>query len=397
MSLSDRLSRIIGEKKPVENKAIATSPLDEHIRGEWTSIGSMKVFQSESSMTFDFGKLRLEKISTILGMGIPDPEKMLFFDTETTGLAGGTGTYAFLVGIGFFTGSKFLVIQLFMPGFADEPALLETLSTIGKDYTHLVSFNGKMFDQPLLTIRFLLSRVEDTLKGKPHIDLLHLSRPVWRRRLESCSLKSLEVNVLGHDREDDIDRALIPEVYFDWLRTGNPAKIAQVFEHNRQDVASMATLLSVLDSMYENPESKHFSHTVEMLGMARYLGNKGSSDMAINFLEKAMDCEESQIKDEALVNLGKLHKKKGDHDEAQKYFAKVSSNSAFSIFALCEQAKYLEHRERNYDKALELTNKALAISRNNIVLTGQAQDLENLRKRADRLVSKKLKAEKNHQ
>lgn len=396
MSLSDRLSRIIGEKKPVENKATPSS-LDEHIRGEWTSIGSMKVFQSESSMTFDFGKLRLEKISTILGMDIPDPEKMLFFDTETTGLAGGTGTYAFLVGIGFFTGSKFLVIQLFMPGFADEPALLETLSTIGKDYTHLVSFNGKMFDQPLLATRFLLSRVEDSLKGKPHIDLLHLSRPVWKRRLESCSLKSLEVNVLGHDREDDIDGALIPEVYFDWLRTGNPAKIAQVFEHNRQDVASMATLLSVLDSMYENPESKHFSHMVEMLGMARYLDNKGSSDMAINFLEKAMDCEESQIKDEALVNLGKLHKKKGDHDEAQKYFAKVSSNSAFSIFALCEQAKHLEHREKNYEKALELTNKALAISRNNIVLTGQAQDLENLRKRADRLVSKKLKTKKNHQ
>ncbi len=397
MSLSDRLSRIIGEKKPAENKATQTSPLDEHIRGEWTSIGSMRVFQSESSMTFDFGKLRLEKISTILGMDIPDPEKMLFFDTETTGLAGGTGTYAFLVGIGFFTGSKFLVIQLFMPGFADEPALLETLSTIGKDYTHLVSFNGKMFDQPLLATRFLLSRVEDSLKGKPHIDLLHLSRPVWKRRLESCSLKSLEVNVLGHDREDDIDGALIPEVYFDWLRTGNPAKIAQVFEHNRQDVASMATLLSVLDSMYENPESKHFSHMVEMLGMARYLDNKGSSDMAINFLEKAMDCEESQIKDEALVNLGKLHKKKGDHDEAQKYFAKVSSNSAFSIFALCEQAKHLEHREKNYEKALELTNKALAISRNNIVLTGQAQDLENLRKRADRLVSKKLKTKKNHQ
>lgn len=394
MSLSDRLSRIIGEKKPAENMPASRSPLDEHIRGEWTSTGSMKVFQAESSTTFDFGRLRLGKMSSILGIDIPDPEKMLFFDTETTGLAGGTGTYAFLVGIGFFTGSKFLVIQLFMPGFADEPALLETLSAIGRDYTHLVSFNGKMFDQPLLATRFLLSRVEDTLKGKPHIDLLHLSRPVWKRRLDSCSLKSLEVNVLGHDREDDIDGALIPEVYFDWLRTGNPSRIAQVFEHNRQDVASMATLLSVLDSMYENPESSHFSHTVEMLGMARYFENKGSSDMAVTYLEKALDCEETQIKDEALVNLGKLHKKLGDHAEAQKYFSKVSNNSAYSILALCEQAKHLEHRVKDYDKALELTNMALAISRNNIVLTGLRQDLEDLRKRADRLVSKKLKTRK---
>lgn len=394
MSLSDRLSRIIGEKKPVVNKPESKSPLDEHIRGEWISTGSMKVFQTESSTTFDFGRLRLDKISSILGIDIPDPEKMLFFDTETTGLAGGTGTYAFLIGIGFFTGSKFLVIQLFMPGFADEPALLETLSAIGKDYTHLVSFNGKMFDQPLLATRFLLSRVEDSLKGKPHIDLLHLSRPVWKRRLDSCSLKSLEANVLGHDREDDIDGALIPEVYFDWLRTGNPSRIAQVFEHNRQDVASMATLLSVLDSMYENPESSHFSHTVEMLGMARYFENKGSSDMAVTYLEKALDCEETQIKDEALVNLGKLHKKRGDHAEAQKYFSKVSNNSAYSILALCEQAKHLEHRMKDYDKALELTNIALAISRNNIVLTGLMQDLEDLRKRADRLVSKKLKTRK---
>lgn len=393
MSLSDRLGRIIGAEKPkVVNKD--TSLLDQCIKGEWTNIGNMRVFQVESSVTFNPSTLKLEKISQVLGIPEPDPYKMLFFDTETTGLAGGTGTYAFMVGIGFLAGSRFLVIQLFMPGFADEPALLETLSKIAGEHTHLVSFNGKMFDQPLLATRFTLSRIDDPLKGKPHIDLLHLSRPVWKRRLDSCSLKSLEVNVLGHERDGDIDGALIPEVYFNWLRTGDPTQIAEVFEHNRQDVASMVHLLEVLGSIYENPESPRFEHPSEMLGLAKYFDAKGQQSLAQSMLLKALDSEDTELRDEALSHLGRMHKKTGHFIEAVECFSKISSNTQYSVKALCELAKHYEHRAKDIDKALELTNRAMEISRNQYVLTGKDQDMSDLRKRADRLVSKRVRKNK---
>jgi hypothetical protein len=125
--------------------------------------------------------------------------------------------------------------------------------------------------------------------------------------------------------------------------------------------------------------------------MARYLENKGNAGLAASFLEKAADSGESSLKDEAFMSLGKLHKKAGNHDEAQSCFARVSNNSAHSIQALCEMAKHQEHREKNLEKALELTNRALAIGRNSIVLTGQQQNLDDLRKRAQRLVSKRMR------
>ncbi|NTU61781.1 MAG: hypothetical protein HGA95_05625, partial [Caldiserica bacterium] len=318
------------------------------------------------------------------------------FDTETTGLAGGTGVFAFLVGLGFVSGSRFLVIQFFMPGFGDEPAMLEMLSEFAKPFTHLASFNGKMFDLPLLTTRFSLSRIENTLAQKPHLDLLHLSRPVWKRKLESCSLKSLEANILGFEREDDIDGAMIPEVYFNWMRTGSPDHLPDVIKHNQLDVSSMYRLLEVLGSIYQDPESSHFESPLEMLGLARYLDRKGHLEMASPLLQKATDSRECAMKDEAWAQLGLLHKKKGDFAKAAECFSNVSLNSQHSVKALCELAKHYEHMEKDYQKALDATNKAIAANRNMYILTGQAGTNDDLKKRADRLVRKKLKSsEKN--
>jgi uncharacterized protein YprB with RNaseH-like and TPR domain len=395
MSLTDKLSRIIGQEKPKTPK-IEASTLDQYIRGEWSNVGSMKVFQVENSFTSDMAKLKLDRISEVLEIDCPDPQKMLFFDTETTGLAGGTGTYAFLVGLGFFSGSRFLVLQLFMPGFADEPAMLQMLSDIASSFTHLVSFNGKMFDQPLLSTRFTLSRIDDPLRGKPHIDLLHLSRPVWKRRLDSCSLKSLEANILGHRRDDDIDGALIPEVYFNWLRTGEPGKLPDVFTHNQQDVASMVKLLEVVGSVFGNPESPHFEHPVEMLGIARYMENHGKPEHAKDMLSKAVDSSDRQTRDEALTKLGMLHKKNGQFKLAVECFEKVSHTTNHSVNALCELAKHYEHREKNFDLALDCTNRAISVSRDRAMLGFSDEDFTKLKKRADRLASKKNRMQSNN-
>lgn len=392
MSLSGKLSRIIGHPEPVMKSQQPNRSIDELIKGNWETIGSMKVFQIESSHRIDVSKLQIKKLCNVANVDAPEPDKILFFDTETTGLAGGTGVFAFLVGLGFVSGSRFLVIQLFMPGFGDEPALLEMLSDFAKPFTHIASFNGKMFDLPLLTTRFSFLRVENTMIDKPHLDLLHLSRPVWKRKLESCSLKSLEINILGVERENDIDGALIPEVYFNWMRTGNPDRLPDVIRHNQLDVSSMYRLLEVLGSMYENPESSHFDSPVEMLGLARYLDRKGHQDLASPLLQKAVDSRECSMKDEAWTQLGMLHKKKGEFVKAAQCFSNVSLNSQYSVQALCELAKHYEHTEKDYQKALDITNKAISVNRNMYILTGKSDETVNLAKRAERLTRKKLKS-----
>lgn len=391
MSLSDKLSRIIGHPEPIAKPQQTTRGIEELVKGDWETIGSMRVFQVESSHRIDASKLQIKKLCSVADVDVPEPDKILFFDTETTGLAGGTGVFAFLVGLGFVSGSRFLVIQLFMPGFGDEPALLEMLSDFAKPFTHITSFNGKMFDLPLLTTRFALSRVENTMMDKPHLDLLHLSRPVWKRKLESCSLKSLETNILGIERENDIDGALIPGVYFDWMRTGNPDHLPDVIKHNQLDVSSMYRLLEVLGSMYENPESSHFDSPVEMLGLARYFDRKGHQDLASPLLQKAADSRECVMKDEAWTQLGMLHKKKGEFVEAAQCFSNVSLNSQHSVKALCELAKHYEHTEKDYQKALDVTNKAISVNRNMYILTGKFDETDNLAKRAERLTRKKFK------
>lgn len=395
MSLSDKLSRIIGKPEPEPKRDNDATGIDSLIRGEWETVGSMKVFQVESSHVINPAKLNIGRLCHVAGIETPEPDKILFFDTETTGLAGGTGVFAFLVGLGFVSGSRFLVIQLFMPGFGDEPAMLEMVSNIAKPFTHIASFNGKMFDLPLLSTRFTLSRIENTLSGKPHLDLLHLSRPVWKRKLESCSLKSLEKHILGIEREDDIDGALIPEVYFNWLRSGNPDRLPEVISHNQLDVSSMYRLLEVVGSLYGDPDSSHYESPLEMLGLANYLNKKGHSELASPLLLKATDTKETSAKDEAWTKLGMLHKKKGDFIKAAECFHKVSPNTQHSLTALCELAKHYEHTQKDYSKALEATNKAIAVCTNTYILTGVRISQDELFKRAERLTRKKLKTQKN--
>lgn len=395
MSLSDKLSRIIGTKPEPETKHGGNpTGIDSLVKGDWESVGSMKVFQVESSHVINPAKLQIGQLCRVAGVDTPEPDKILFFDTETTGLAGGTGVFAFLVGLGFVSGSRFLVIQLFMPGFGDEPAMLELVSGFAKSFTHLASFNGKMFDLPLLSTRFALSRIENTLSGKPHLDLLHLSRPVWKRKLESCSLKSLERHILGIERDGDIDGALIPEVYFNWLRSGNPDRLPDVISHNQLDVSSMYRLLEVVGSLYEDPGSNHYESPLEMIGLAKYLDKKGHTELASPLLQKATDTSQTVTKDEAWTRLGLLHKKKGDFSKATECFHKVSLNTEHSVTALCELAKYYEHTQKDYSKALEVTNKAIAVCRNMHILTGTSISGDDLYRRAERLTRKKFKAEK---
>jgi uncharacterized protein YprB with RNaseH-like and TPR domain len=180
----------------------------------------------------------------------PDSRRALFIDLETTGLAGGAGTYAFLVGCGWFDGCSFRVRQFFMTGASVEAAMLTLLESCAENVALVVSFNGKSFDLPLIETRYVLHRRESPFGGVPHLDMLHPARRMWRRPADDggeqtgpgCTLGALEAAVCGHSREGDVPGFQIPARYFHFVHTGDAAPLEPVFEHNRLDLLSLAFL-----------------------------------------------------------------------------------------------------------------------------------------------------------
>ncbi|WP_253910656.1 ribonuclease H-like domain-containing protein, partial [Pyxidicoccus fallax] len=164
-----------------------------------------------------------------------DFQRMLFLDTETTGLAGGTGTVPFLVGLAWFEGRSLRVHQLFLRRLGEEAPMLRVLAERMAHSSCLVTFNGKSFDWPLLRTRFVLNRVPAPAE-LPHLDLLHCARRVFKHRGAGARLVHLEEQVLGHRRIGDVDGALIPELYFRFLRGGDGSALTPVLEHNVNDL-----------------------------------------------------------------------------------------------------------------------------------------------------------------
>jgi uncharacterized protein YprB with RNaseH-like and TPR domain len=181
---------------------------------------------------------------TLSQAGTPGIERLsrssfAFIDTETTGLSGGTGTYAFLIGAGRFDGDDFHLAQFFLRDPYEEPAQLAALENFLAPCQAVVSFNGKAFDAPLLNARFTMHGWHSPLLDMSHIDLLHLARRLWRNRLPKRALIDLEAQILGAQRtEEDVPGWMVPQLYADYLRDGNPQPLKSVFYHNSMDILS---------------------------------------------------------------------------------------------------------------------------------------------------------------
>ena len=197
----------------------------------------------------------------------PAGPRLLYLDTETTGLAGGTGTYAFLVGVGFFDGETFEVRQYFMRDLDEEPALLAALDPLLRDMDGLVTYNGTGFDLPLLETRFVLAR-RRWPEAAFHLDLLPAARRLWSSRLPDCRLGTVEQHALGFAREWDLPGALIPSVYFEYLRRKAPGELPRVFEHNRHDILSLAALAGRMADAVARAPGPEFG-VEELAGLGR--------------------------------------------------------------------------------------------------------------------------------
>jgi uncharacterized protein YprB with RNaseH-like and TPR domain len=172
-----------------------------------------------------------------------DPQRVLFFDTETTGLAGGTGTRAFMIGAANWSDGMLHVRQLVTTTLAAETAMLEVFASwVGTD-TLLASYNGKSYDAPLLRTRYRLARMRDPTAGLEHVDLLHPSRRRYRGVYENCRLATIERQVLKIVREDDLPGSEAPAAWLDYLRGGSSRNLRRVAQHNHQDVVSLSRLM----------------------------------------------------------------------------------------------------------------------------------------------------------
>lgn len=289
-----------------------------------------------------------------------------FLDTETTGLSGGAGTYVFMVGLGYYDGDYFRVDQYFMDDYDEEPALVEALDAALGEFEVLVTFNGKAFDLPLLDTRFILSRKRPPLADRPHLDLLFPSRRLWGLRLESCRLTALEESILGETRVGDIPGHLVPEHFFKYLRTRDPWLVKPVFDHNRQDVLSLAALAGVacelVESYLDDPPPADLCEPLDIYGLARLYHAGGLHEPAARCYRAALDRGLPRaFADRAGLECVRLLRRLGRFSEAAGLCERLADAYPRWMWALVELAKDLEHRLKDYGRALQAVDRALGL------------------------------------
>jgi len=289
------------------------------------------------------------------------PSKFAFLDTETSGLSGGTGTYAFLVGVARFIDDNFVVQQFFMRDPAEEPALLEGLAKFLAPCEALVTFNGKAFDAPLLSTRYRLHQIPIPYKDYSHLDLLPLARRLWRDRLESRALKYLEEHVLGLTRSsEEVPGYEIPFLYFDYLRTGDARQLGGVFYHNAMDVVAMAALLAHMNDMLESPYDGKVQHGLDFVALGKLFEDLGHWEESARLFERGLEfgLDESDF-GVAVKRLSILQKRRGDLDEAVRLWEESAKRG--HLYAFIELAKHYEHKMRDAKSAMKWTKSALKL------------------------------------
>jgi uncharacterized protein YprB with RNaseH-like and TPR domain len=288
------------------------------------------------------------------------PTRWAFLDTETTGLAGGSGTYAFLIGVGWIDDEGFRVRQYFMRDYDEEASSLHALNALLARFDVLITYNGRSYDQPLLETRYTMNRARTPFARMEHLDLLYGARRLFKLRLDNCRLVNLENQILGIEREGDVPGEMIPYLYFEYLRSRRAYRLAPVFKHNVLDIVSLACLTGVIPEAFRDPENVRARHGMDLLGLARWLRVSDRLEEALRMMRRAVDLGlPDQHLFRTLFEAGSIEKKLGQEDAAIATFTDLTlSPNAFRGKAYEELAKHYEHRERNFAMALECVRAA---------------------------------------
>jgi uncharacterized protein len=290
---------------------------------------------------------------------ISDPEQWLFLDAETTGLAGGSGTYAFLVGIAWWEDGGLEIEQFFLREYSEERSMLLALRERIAERPVLVTFNGKSFDWPLLETRYRMSQKVLAPSPRAHLDFLHPARSLWRLRLGSVRLSELETHVLGWDRGADLLSGQIPQIYFDYLRGGPPERLVPVLNHNQMDLRGLAALSNRILSLLSDAENLG-QDGFELFGVSRICDKRGERTRARKLYEKSIAAVLPTETDRAARrSLARLAKRDGDFELACDLWNGALGNSRQGYEAYEQLAIYYEHKARDPEQALQVVRKAV--------------------------------------
>lgn len=371
-----------------------------------TRYGESFVYEQRFPLTAPHGRasLRPAKLPKIIGAWAKDEritqlpaEKFVFFDTETSGLAGGTGTYAFIIGAGRFERNEFVLAQFFLRDPSEEPAMLEAMAEFFAPAEALVSYNGKSFDTPLLETRYKLHSIPTPFYGYAHLDLLHLARRLWRDRLASRTLQSIEQHILGVERtSEEVPGYEIPYLYFDYLRDQDATPLKGVFYHNEVDILSLAALLNHAATMLNDPFGEAVQHGLDVIAIAKLFEDMKEWDNAAKLYEHGLqDTLPKEDFAKAVKRLAVLQRRRGDIDEALKWWAQAAEDG--HIYAHVELAKYYEHKVKDHGLAEQITLGALRLV-NEHQLPGYVRDhwIGELKYRLNRIQRKIEKRKSQH-
>jgi len=332
-------------------------------RVDRTSRGAVVWVETESEVAID----RRALAALPYPVGVDQP--FVCLDLETTGLATAAGTVAFLVGLGFWDGTRMSVRQLLLPDHADEQAFLDALEDALPADSWLVTYNGRTFDWPLLTARFRLHRRAAPAHAG-HLDLLPVARQLWKHRTGNARLATIEDVVCAVVRDSDLPGALIPERYFGYLRSRRGELLRDVVEHNRQDIVSLGLLLSVLGG-YALPASWARLHPGDLVGLARVFLARGRLDDALRCVEAALAADAwslgvvdgASIRRHLSAERARLLARIGRRSEAHAAWLEIALRGGpGAALAWLHVARHREHRERDVAGALAACQEAAAVA-----------------------------------
>lgn len=365
-SLTERLKALglnLGTAGLKEQPGRISYPIERVIEGEIreTQFGQTFVVktiypfnQKQGRVNLAFPK-SLQRLS--VWAGNPDlkkfsPDSFLFMDTETSGLSGGTGTLVFLIGIGRFTDEGFALTQFFLREPSEEPAYLQALLEEIDDIQVLVTYNGRAFDVPLINNRLTLNYEKKLFGDVTHLDLLMLARKIWRDSLPSRSLGRIETDILGVSRtEEDIPGWMIPEMYFNYLKTGDARPLRSVFYHNAMDILSLAALLNKTALLLEAPEMSVVDKPIELIAIGKLFEEMGFLDEAVSCYSTGLNCAlPENIRIMTLMRWSYLEKRRDNLRVAIELWKQAARENELSAYL--EMAKYYEHRLGDYQEAI---------------------------------------------
>lgn len=374
-------------------------PPTGHIRA--TEQGPVWMVETAYDEGYLHGRVELAADFPMTAMEILDPychqhgfhfKNVVVIDTETTGLAGGAGTYAFIIGIGFWENARFVVRQYILRDFSEEPSQLSAIIEDIAKTNCILTYNGKTFDLPLLRTRYRINRLPIPFENHLHLDLVHPCRRLFRRHYDSLSLSHLEEKILGFQRTDDVPSHLIPRLYFDYLQHRDDEQLLPILNHNRDDIVSLLILAQETFRRIDLAFAHSCDDDLLLLSLGHILYKAGDcrrSQELLSYINRQF--ADSQIIDESVRLHSQAAKRGKDWDTAVVIWEEMARSGRYGCYPHIELAKYLEHRARDLAAALNYTNLALKyieVERAFISPTAYKNVFADLRKRQKRLMAK---------